>query len=625
MALIIVVTDILYAQIDTIELRSFEINEHVLERVLPGSQLERLKTNSLLPQYFGGVESVISSRTDLNIRGYSPGSSSSLSIRGSSSSQVQICINGVPFENPSLAQTDLSLLPIGTFKSVEIYRGSAGSILGNSTIGGAVFLSSDANFENKVDQFIGIGSFGTFSSASAFCLSSKNYTSQTNITYNHGKNNFNRNHPITGEKEGIPNAYFESFGLSHTSKWVGEKSLWKLFGWVQHTSRELPPNLLRPSSESFQEDKNYRIQISNETSIGKAKLSATGAIDFGNLRYVDPRSNLDDSSSFNTAHLEIRIERSFSSFDVWGGTNFRTSKAKTENYNIRQERNSPAVFGGIKHSSRNQKTQTSLTFRQELLNGSTLPFIATFGISQKISKAFQISANAGNTYRIPGLNDLFWNPGGNPDLKPESGWFAELGLEYRSENRNIEAQSALFYRNIDNWIQWRPGPEFWSPINIRSVSSYGIETKLSGISSFNNAKLTHSIQATLSITKNNEPAFADDTSDNKQLIYTPPFILAVNETISILESALQFTAVLRYTSLSYVTVDNSNFLDPYFLIDLESVYSPKIRNLKPELYFAVRNLLDTDYQTRQFFSMPGINFEAGIRLQIQTKNRKNEI
>ena len=45
-------------------------------------------------------------------------------------------------------------------------------------------------------------------------------------------------------------------------------------------------------------------------------------------------------------------------------------------------------------------------------------------------KELQVKGNVAYNYRFPSMNDLYWRPGGNPDVKPEDGYSydASVGL-----------------------------------------------------------------------------------------------------------------------------------------------------------------------------------------------------
>jgi len=68
------------------------------------------------------------------------GSFATVSIRGSSSSQVRTFLDGVPIDDPYLGVTNIGDLPLGGLDRVEVYRGFSPPSLGGSAIGGAVQL-----------------------------------------------------------------------------------------------------------------------------------------------------------------------------------------------------------------------------------------------------------------------------------------------------------------------------------------------------------------------------------------------------------------------------------------------------------------------------------------------------
>jgi len=622
-AVVLAFTTALFAQIDTLELKAFEVQASYLEKDAKGIRIEKIELDTLFAQSIYGITGVLKTRTDLNLRGYGPGSSFGLSIRGANPSQVQISINGIPFENPGLAQADLSLLPIGTFNRASVYRGGAGAVQGNATIGGAVLLDSEAEFKNQVSQTFGFGSFGDVNAVSEIQISSENYSSKTQVNYAASQNDFERTNPISREPEALPNAAFQSYGVNHSSKWLRENSSWEAFGWYQDTRREIPPNLSRPNSTAFQEDVNARIQIGNDREMGSFKLSTKAALDYGSLRYVDPSSDLDDSSNFYTLHVEAKVERMFGRIRTSGGLIMRHTRAITEGYDQRQERNSPALVLGAVVPFNREKTQLSISVRQEFLNGNALPLIPIAGIEHRLNDTWKLKANGGYSYRIPGLNDLFWSPGGNPDLLPESGWFSELGFDFEKENgtNKVKITGAGFYRKIDNWIQWRPGPEFWSPLNLRSVASYGAEISATIRQSLAGVSFIHSLSATYVESINRSSAFEGDQSEGKQLAYTPPFIANFNETILLLQNRLSLTLIGRYSSLTYTSSDNENFLDPYFLFDVETAYRINKKALHISLFLALNNVLDTEYQLQRAYNMPSTNFQTGIKIGLNTKKQ----
>ncbi len=82
-----------------------------------------------------------------------------LSLRGSSSIQVPIFLDGVPLNDPSTGGTNLNDLPLQAIASIEVYRGAAPLVLGEGSLGGAVYLRSHSGRHPRTFT-VSSGSFG---------------------------------------------------------------------------------------------------------------------------------------------------------------------------------------------------------------------------------------------------------------------------------------------------------------------------------------------------------------------------------------------------------------------------------------------------------------------------------
>ncbi|MDE6021942.1 MAG: TonB-dependent receptor, partial [Muribaculaceae bacterium] len=88
-----------------------------------------------------------------------------------------------------------------------------------------------------------------------------------------------------------------------------------------------------------------------------------------------------------------------------------------------------------------------------------------------------LKASGSRNYRFPSLNDLYFMPGGNPDLRSEKGWTYDCGFSFetsRSRLFNANLSATWFDSRIDDWIIWLPTIKgFFSPRNMKSVHAYG--------------------------------------------------------------------------------------------------------------------------------------------------------
>ncbi len=79
--------------------------------------------------------------TGVNVRRYGGlGSFSTVSIRGSTSEQVQVFLDGIPLNSALGGGVDLGSLPLGGVESIEVYRGAVPARFGGNSIGGVVHI-----------------------------------------------------------------------------------------------------------------------------------------------------------------------------------------------------------------------------------------------------------------------------------------------------------------------------------------------------------------------------------------------------------------------------------------------------------------------------------------------------
>ncbi len=123
---------------------------------------------------------------------------------------------------------------------------------------------------------------------------------------------------------------------------------------------------------------------------------------------------------------------------------------------------------------------------REILDSETF-LIPDFsaGLQYRIAegKDYFLKANISRNSKIPSLNEMYWVPGGNPELKNEYAFTYELTGEMNhkfSSPLTIKYNLSLFRNNIKDMIQWHPGEfSYWTADNIKSVNTSGLETSFS--------------------------------------------------------------------------------------------------------------------------------------------------
>ncbi len=107
----------------------------------------------------GNISEVLNIHSGVSITDYGPqGSLKSVSIRGSTSAQVLVLINGVRAPG-SHGGADLSLIPIDNIERIEIVRGGTSALYGADAVGGVINIITKKKGENKLKIKVENGSY----------------------------------------------------------------------------------------------------------------------------------------------------------------------------------------------------------------------------------------------------------------------------------------------------------------------------------------------------------------------------------------------------------------------------------------------------------------------------------
>jgi len=122
------------------------------------------------------------------------------------------------------------------------------------------------------------------------------------------------------------------------------------------------------------------------------------------------------------------------------------------------------------------------------------------------------------------LNDLYYQPGGNPDLKPERSFDQEVGMHFSTGKRGLSfSQDVMAYMSqVQNWIMWQYKLKGFSPANIEKVDVKGIETNAT--LSYTSGKQAYKISSGYALTHSRDMGKTiseSDASFGKQLPYIP--------------------------------------------------------------------------------------------------------
>ncbi|MEE4176251.1 MAG: TonB-dependent receptor [Bacteroides sp.] len=571
-------------------------------------------------------------QTGLFIKSYGPGILASTALRGGQPGQTALMWNGFNLHSPMNGQTDLALLPALFADEVQVQYGGGSALWGSGAMGGAIFINNHPSRKQGLSGSLGFytGSIGDLSQQVKISYGRPRF-STTLRAFNRNAGNQYRfenttlpENPIeTQELAGITQR-----GIMHDTWFqLGKAHRFDLRWWWQESDRDIPPSLDMAYYESRQQDQSLRLNAQYQLSLPRLLIFVRGAHFEDYLDFSDNFEYLANSYSNQlTGEAEARWNPLKGLIVNWG-FNVQKTTAKAEEYEEEKYRNSLALFASTKWEAFEDQLEVVLSGRQEIVRDREIPFSPSLGLAWKPIRHWVVKGNAGYSYLLPSLNDLYWNPGGNPDLKPEQGWGGEMRVE-RNVARAINKQSfnifehlsiGGYHRSIRNWIIWLPQGDswIWMPENRLEVKSYGLESRWGGHWQLGQGTIEWSLRYDHTIAQNSKGVGEDDPSMGKQLIYVPHHRGGINLRFSIRSLGIFYNHEI--TGKRYTNSDNSQSLPSYHTGDIGLYWKHSVFNHQLGLNLTVENLWNTPYQIIANRPMPLRYFRGGITFSFAQK------
>jgi iron complex outermembrane receptor protein len=602
-----------------VEIHSTETGNLIHGLELKSDSLRSKHLSSLnLPEY-------LLRESFLNLRSYGPGMVSSITSQGGNAPQFQVLWNGIPINHLMLGQTDASILPFPLIRNVHIMSGQNSLSFGSGAMSGQIFLQS---FSQTNDSSC------TFAIGQAFNSLKVN---QTTLQFGLKKTNINflningqNSYPYTKENHQIrANQPIHQTALNANHKLI-LKNHRIVTDILLNRSERYMGNYARGIFDLSQKmnDILFLPSIHHAFYHEKFKLENKMYFNYSKLHYLNSLANINSLSeifrgggihAFSLTHHNIQIR-------IKGESHF--AQINTNNY----AKSKPFHYFNLAQMVR-------YSFIKNLLSAECGTRVDYFTVSRKIPITYYAGLNGNifslinyyikysTSFRHPTANELFWNPGGNPDLKPETSKGTEVGVgvNFPFQKWNFSSDVEIFNRITDNNILWTPGPSgFPTPINIQKVWSRGLLSKSTLHYSDGPFYLSiNSISAYVlsTILK----SYFENSEDiiGRQLIYTPRYKLNHSFTVSYKDFSLCIWH--QYTGYRFTTSDNSQWLKPFHLCDI-SVNMPSLkkeRKMALETSFMIQNIFNTSYEFISGYPMPGRIYQLQIKINCITSKNKN--
>ncbi|MFV0290501.1 MAG: TonB-dependent receptor, partial [Mangrovibacterium sp.] len=553
------------------------------------------------------------------------GGLSSIRLRGTAPDHTTVNFGGINVNSLTLGYSNASNIPMYLFDGADLQYGSSSAINGSGAIGGAIYLGLNNQWTNgkKIQTRISQGSFGEQLYGTKVFLGNGKFESVTRAYYYSLENNFPFSY--NGKEYKQRNAKLEHYGLLQELNYkFNAQQWWKTAVWLQSNYHENAMTMGSHVAEGTSTDDTDESFIR----IWSEYQNKKGLIDFKTgIGYVKDQQipSQNTAQEISTNRLIAELEASQDLLPNLGykvGVKYRYINPEVYSYSnsIIDYEQRADIYAMFFYSAWN-KLKLTLNMRQQFVSNFNAPFTPTLGAEHRLllteHSRLKILGNIAHSYRVPTFNDRFWGAQGNPDLKSEQGLNYELGLNYVYASTNFQStcNANIFYMDIDNWIEWRPGKSGeYVAENRANVISKGLELQSKTIWNISNIDLTLMVNYSLNPTEVKEDEL--ENRIGKPLIYTPKH--NANAYFSTNYQTWLFFLSGSYTGERWVDYSGSaktpdgNRLEAYMLMDCGISKQFICKKNQFTLSVASNNVLDKDYINQVGYAMPGRSFSLTL-------------
>ena len=535
---------------------------------------------------------------DVKSSGYL-GSVTTARLRGSTSQQVLILLDGRRINSPLLGMIDLGDILVDNVDKIEIARAPLSSLYGTDALGGVVNIITEK--ENRLLR-VSCGTYNTQKIDLALggtvidLVRSDGFRRNSDYAAQNIIQNLNWDIESLGKVEAGLNYYNAEKGVPRVPD-----------------SESDPYSASTPNDR--QKDQNLFANISLENNRGP--LKTTGKVYYNQLNEQFHSYNFFSSIFEDTEYktqqqiLELNQDLELSKrSNLSYGLELKQDRGQSQ-YAGDHTTNNYAAFGQFQLGGKSFNLVIGSRFDKHSVFGNTTSPRA--GLSFYPSKDLTVRASIGNAFKAPTLNDLYWNDPiwqmyGNTSLSPEKSQSYELGIENNCLSFNYYGASIT---DLILW-DWDLLTNITRAKNVGAVAVHGAELEYK-----------HHLTSSIDLFANYTWEKSEDVKDinpaymGKRTPYSPEIKYSVG--VKVLDNIKIMTS---YVGERYADGGNTIKLPEYTTVGAWAGYdfgkyrlSLSIDNLFNQVYYETVGYHPTTYAQLKY-PMPGRTITISIGGQI---------
>lgn len=535
-----------------------------------------------------------------------PGKATSLFLRGTSSDNTLILIDGMKIGSATFGGTNLQDIPVSQIARIEVVRGPRSSLYGSEAIGGVIqIFTRRGAFNQPLTPRVTteLGSYHTARLSAGLSVGAENSWLDIGLGYEK-TDGFN----ATQTDSQTDDDGYINYNGSVSAAWQPMDHLGFKLNFLRSEGKSQFDGLSADLSKNVTQVASALTQIS---------LTDYWASDISFGRSWDLSKNYRDETifveKFDTNRDFVQWKNEFyinSDQVVTLGIDYQNDKVEATQKYDKTSRDNTGFYGQYLGQFGKADTQVSLRHDDNEQYGTKATGNVAAGYG--FDNGLRLFASYGTAFKAPTFNDLYfpftvYNFGfgpyryqGNPNLQPESSRSLEIGL---TGNMKIARWGLSVYQtDIDNLIQVDEIGGINQPVNVNEARIRGMELW----TSLDLADWVIDANLTLLDPRNR----SQGANYNKLLNRRAEQTLRIDLDRQFGQVGLGGTLVT--VGRRYDDASNNDSLDAYTLVGLRASYA---FHRSVNVQASLENLFDENYETVKGFRQPGRAFYLTLNYQ----------
>ncbi|MDN3706441.1 TonB-dependent receptor [Myroides ceti] len=523
---------------------------------------------------------------------------SSPSFRGTTAQQTSVVWNGLRINSLLLGQTDFNSISYKEYNDISIKPGGGSVLYGSGAIGGTIHLNNELKFSNHFDNELQLtyGSYNTYRVNYNLSAGNDKWSTQININRNESDNDFD----IEKQKRKNLNGQYWNNSINTSIGYrINRTHDIRFFSHIYDDERHFSLISVNQIKTKYQ-NQSARNLLQWKATTQKTNSIVRLAYINENYRYFDYLpSDRHSGGEVNSYIIKYDLDYKLTEKIVVSLLmDYQHNKGKGNGSGFAQAQQEILSSGLLLKHTLSTKSGYELGIKKEFTKAYENPLLYSAGFYISPIENYTIKLNGSKNYRIPTFNDIYWEPGGNKNLKPESSYQADLSQEINWKNWQFSANVYAIF--INDMIRWLPTNEgYWQASNTNKVTVKGVELFSAYRLHFGSHHIN--VQGTYAYTDSR------DNETEKQLIYVPFHKITGSIQYRYKNLSLQLQGLMNGKVYTTTSNDENSAIDPYTLFNTQVSYRFGKKN-EQMFAFEIKNASDKMYENTLNRPMPGRNY-----------------